>query len=95
MVDFLNCEKVRKDVNTRKVFLELVRAGLLSVHGERVMVNDSFPDILDWGKVYRLAEEQAVVGLVSAGLDWFKVNVSQFTIPQEWALKFISDRRYR
>ena len=81
--------------NNQKAFLELVRAGLFSVHGERVMVNDSFPVIVDRGEVYRLAEEQAVVGLVSAGLDWFKVNVSQFTIPQEWALKFISDRRYR
>lgn len=65
MVDFLNCEKVRKDVNTRKVFLEVVRAGLFSVQGDRVMVNGCFPEKVDWGEVYRLAEEQVVVGLIA------------------------------
>ncbi len=39
--------------------------------------------------MYRLAEEQSVIGLVSAGLDWFRVNDSRFTVSQTIALQFI------
>ena len=82
--------------STVKVFFELVKAGLFS-HTE---ITDSTENLVpsfklqvssdvDWGEVYRLAEEQSVVGLVSAGLDWFKVNDSRFTVPQAVALQFI------
>lgn len=82
--------------STVKVFFELVKAGLFS-HTE---ITDSTENLVpsfklqvssdvDWGEVYRLAEEQSVVCLVSAGLDWFKVNDSRFTVPQAVALQFI------
>ena len=75
--------------DNQQVFFELVRAGLFPVHGERVMVNGSFFEGVDWKEVYRLAEEQSVVGLVTAGLDWFRVHDSRFKVPQEWALQFV------
>lgn len=80
--------KVRLDNNTQ-AFFELVRAGLFHVHGEGVMVNGSFFEGVDWGEVCRLAEEQSVVGLVSAGLDWFRVHDSRFKVPQTVVLQFV------
>ena len=52
------------------VFFALLRAGLwenTSVHDEGFMVNDS--SIIEWEEVMRLAEEQSVVGLVTAGIE--------------------------
>lgn len=75
--------------STVKVFFELVKAGLFS-HTEITENTEKISwEGVDWGEVYRLAEEQSVVGLVSAGLDWFKVNDSRFTVPQTVALQFI------
>lgn len=80
--------KMHLDNNTQ-AFFELVRAGLFPVHGEGVMVNGSFFEGVDWGEVYRMAEEQSVIGLVAEGIDLFKFHVSGFKIPQEWALQFV------
>lgn len=75
--------------STVKVFFELVKAGLFS-HTEITENTEKISwEGVDWGEVYRLAEEQSVIGLVSAGLDWFKVNDSRFTVPQAVALQFI------
>ena len=75
--------------STVKVFFELVKAGLFS-HTEITENTEKISwEGVDWGEVYRLAEEQSVIGLVSAGLDWFKVNDSRFTLPQAVALQFI------
>jgi len=41
-------------------FLELVRAGLFPSNDARIL-NHGVP--VDWGEVYRLAEEQSVIGL--------------------------------
>ena len=76
---------------TQEAFFALVRAGLFPVHGEGLMVHDY--SNVDWGEVYRLAEEQSVIGLVAAGIEtvqgsWFKVQGSPL-VPQEWALQFI------
>lgn len=65
--------------NNQQAFLELVRAGLwekeahLSPYGE-----------INYAELMRLAEEQAVVGLVTAGLE----HVVDVKIPQVWALQF-------
>lgn len=82
--------------STVKVFFELVKRGLFS----HTKTTDSTENLvpcfklqissdIDWGEVYRLAEEQSVIGLVSAGLDWFKVNDSRFMVLQTVALQFI------
>ena len=44
---------------------------------------------IDYAEVYRLAEEQSVVGLIANGIDRFKFQVPSFKIPQEWALQFV------
>ena len=52
-----------------QTFFELLRAGLFPVHGEGVMGRDSLFKDVDWGKVYQLAQEQSVQGLVLQGID--------------------------
>lgn len=46
---------------------------------------------VDWEKVFQLAEEQSVIGLVLAGIDWFKVHDSGFKIPQTMLLEWIGE----
>lgn len=66
--------------NNTRAFFELVRAGLwekdvhLSQYGQ-----------IDFNEVYRLAEEQSVIGLVAAGLE----HISDVKVPQEVALQFV------
>lgn len=71
------------------IFIELVRAGLFPVNGERCMVHSS----IDWDEVYRLAEEQSVIGLVAAGLEHLDIRCKKpegsSTPSQEYLLKFV------
>ena len=66
--------------NNQKAFFELLRAGLwekesrLSIFGT-----------IDFRDMYRIAEEQSVVGLVAAGLE----HVSDKRAPKEDALQFV------
>ena len=85
---------VRENIMIRKTneqnieaFFALLKVGLWGGGNE----NDYHPswEGVEWDEVYQVAEEQSVVGLVSAGLDWFKVHDSRFKVPQEWALQFI------
>lgn len=86
-----------------EAFFALLRAGLFG-HTE---ITDSTENVswqdVDWVKVYQLAEEQSVIGLIAAGIDSFKEKNTQdsqvrmsdhgsstsFKCPQEWALQFI------
>lgn len=85
-------EKVRLD-NNAQAFFALVRLGLLC-HTDTTESTEKFSwDGVDWGEVYRLAEEQSVLGIISAGIEElraksYRANVD-FKIPQEWALQFI------
>ena len=63
----------------QRVFIVLLRAGLW----EREVRLSPYKDI-DFSEVYRIAEEQSVVGLVAAGLE----HVSDVKVPQQWALQF-------
>ena len=85
-----------------QAFFALLRAGLWEncpVHGEGLMVNGSSD--VDWEKINKLAEEQSVVGLALAGIDWFKAHDSwtsqaakssvRFTVPQEVLLQMIGE----
>ena len=65
-----------KTNNNQQVFFELVKAGLFPFHGEGVMVHDSLFKDVDWEKVFLLAQEQSVQGLVLQGIEtvqgsWF------------------------
>ena len=70
-------------------FFALVRVGLFPIHGEGGMINDSLFENVDWEKVYKIAREQSIIGLVEAGIEWFKVNDPRFSIPRKCALQFI------
>ena len=60
-----------------KAFFELVRAGLWE--GQRPVQSSKFKveGGINWGEVYRLAEEQSVIGLVTAGIETLQVPISQ------------------
>lgn len=68
------------------LFLDLVNAGLFHAFGEG---NEFISDNEVWEDVYRLAEEQCIMGLISDGIELLKYNVPRFKIPQEWALQFV------
>lgn len=53
-------------MQNQEAFLEILKAGLFPFNGSRCMIHGT----VDWGEVYRLAEEQSVVGLVTAGLEF-------------------------
>ena len=77
--------------NTTSAFFALVSAGLwedIKVNGERLNVKDLpliFSASTDWQEINRLAEEQAVVGLVTAGLE----HVRDVKVPQEVLLQYV------
>ncbi len=87
--------------NSQKAFFELVKAGLWADVETTDLGSRGFTEPVDWNKVYELVEEQSVVGLVLAGIDWFKVHDSwtsqaakpsvRFTIPQEVLLQWIGE----
>ena len=64
----------------QKVFFELLRAGLWEKEVRLAQYK-----AIDFAIIMRLAEEQSVVGLVTAGLE----QVKDTKIPQEWTLQFI------
>lgn len=66
--------------NNTQAFLALVRAGLWETD-----VRLSYYDGVVYEKVMRLAEEQSVVGLVTAGLE----HVQDVKVPKEVILQFI------
>ena len=82
------------DIN-QEAFFALLRAGLFPVHGEGVMVHDSSFKDVDWEKVYLLAQEQSVQGLVLQGIEtiqgsWLKVHGSPL-VPKVLLLPWIGE----
>lgn len=69
--------------NSCNQFFELLRAGLWSEQSARILAHGT---PVGWDAVYRLAEEQSVVGLVAAGLD--KLPSSELP-PQAIVLRFV------
>ena len=72
--------------NDIDAFFALLRGGLWS--NDNLNLDVDF-DGVDWGEVYQLAEDQSVVGLVAAGIDYFKGRIPSLIYPQEWVLQFI------
>ena len=76
----------------RQAFLALLRAGLwvdTTVHDSWLMDYDY--SSVDWEGIFKLADEQSVVGLITAGIEWLKEGDSRFTIPQEVLLQMIGE----
>ena len=65
--------------NNTQAFFALVRAGLWEQDVRLLPYGQ-----IDFNEVYRLAEEQSVVGLVAAGIE----HIKDVKVPQEMALKF-------
>lgn len=57
------------NTDLKEAFLALLRVGLWGKANENDNQNENLFDGLDWGEVQKLAEEQAVVGLVTAGVE--------------------------
>ena len=66
--------------NNQQAFFALVKAGLWN---REVALSPYGP--IDCSVIYNMAEEQSVVGLITAGLD----KVQDVKVPQEWTLQFI------
>ena len=72
-----------KREHTQLVFFELVRAGLWTGRAARIVGHGVS---VDWQEVYRLSEEQSVVGLVAAGIDTLPPSERP---PQQVVLQFV------
>jgi len=70
---------MRTDKNLH-VFFELLRAGLWEKEDRLTQYKD-----IDYAAIMQIAEEQSVMGLITAGLE----QVKDVKIPQEWTLQFI------
>lgn len=81
---------MRKD-NTIDAFFALVRAGLFPVHGEGFRVNESLFQDVEWEKIYQLAQEQSVLGLVLAGLEQYKNLNANLDVNQKLLLQWIGE----
>lgn len=87
--------------NSKRVFFELVKAGLFPVHGEGGMAlgeakrqsraNDSLIKDVDWEKVYQLAQEQSVQGLLLQGIEVLKANGIEPSVPKVLLLQWIGE----
>lgn len=71
---------MKQKTNNTEIFFELLKAGLWKKEARLSKYKD-----IDFNAIYNLAEEQSVVGLVTAGLE----QVKDVKIPQEWTLQFI------
>lgn len=60
-----------------QIFFELLRAGLWADAGFTESWKHGFVDSVDWEEVYRLAEEQSVVGVILAGIERANKKPSQ------------------
>lgn len=66
--------------NNQRAFFELVRAGLWEKEARLLPYGE-----VDYADIMRLAQEQAVVGLVAAGLE----HVTDVKVPKEEVLQFV------
>lgn len=83
---------MRKDKNT-EAFLALVKAGLWESVGVNPNANNNlYPaDEVDWYKVYQLAQEQSVIGVVLAGIERLKSANLNLNVPQDLLLQWIGE----
>ena len=81
--------------DNQQTFLALLRAGLWEDSGSMESWNQGVTEAVDWGKVYQLAVEQSVQGLVLAGIERLRnhnhnENVN-LNIPQNFLLQWIGE----
>lgn len=74
-----------------QAFLALVKAGLWEDVNFNLNDNLDLNGKVDWEKVYQLAEEQSVVGLVLAGIERYKNANVNLNLNQEVLLQWIGE----
>ena len=81
--------------NTIEAFFALVRAGLWGEAGANLNVDLNLNEGVEWEKIYQLAQEQSVQGLVLEGIEWFKnhnLNADlDLNIPKVLLLQWIGE----
>lgn len=77
--------------NSVDAFFALVKAGLLGKAGANLNVDINHDGKADWRKVYRLAQEQSVQGLVLQGIERLKRQNNRLNIPQVLLLQWIGE----
>lgn len=79
--------------NTGSVFFEQLKAGLWGEADANLNVNHNLFEGVDWEKIYQLAQEQSILGLVLAGLEQYKnLNANlDLNIPKVLLLQWIGE----
>lgn len=76
----------------QQVFFELLKAGLW---GDQVSVqvfkSSRVQDSVDWEKVYQLAQEQSVQGIVLSGLEELRAKDIELNVPKVLLLQWIGE----
>ena len=77
--------------NIQNAFLQLLKIGLFPFRGEGGTVHNSLFKDVDWEKVYQLAQEQSVQGLVLQGIERIRIQDSGVKIPKVLLLQWIGE----
>ena len=77
--------------NSKRAFFELIKAGIFPVHGEGGMVYDSLFKDVGWEKVYQLAQEQSVQGLLLHGIEELRAKDIELNVPKVLLLQWIGE----
>lgn len=78
--------------NNQKVFFELLRAGLWGDQGSvQEFKSSRVQDSVDWGRVYQIAQEQSVQGLVLSGLEELRAKDIELSVPKILLLQLIGE----
>ena len=73
--------------NTESVFFELLKAGLWSDGNPEIRIDGA----TDWEKIYQLAQEQSVQGLVLQSLEELRAKNLELRVPQTLLLQWIGE----
>lgn len=76
-----------KDENIHKTFFDLLQSGLGYVPSKDIEIPKGF----DWEKIYQLASEQSVIGIVLAGIERLKNDNANLYIGQMLLLQWIGE----
>ncbi len=76
------------NVNT---FFALVKAGLWEQFIDSKDRHELTGKAVDWNEVYRLANEQSVLGVVLGGMEWFREHDAMATVPKNVLLQWIGE----
>jgi hypothetical protein len=82
--------KVKRHKTTTE-FFALIKAGLWSDNESTDIRKHRFSEFIDWERLYKLAEEQSVIGVVLAGIERLKNDIPNLNIPQEILLQWIGE----